>query len=339
MEEIPVVVYTDAVDELSTALYVSPGYERITGYPAEQRLADPALWSRILHPDDRDRVLTESERTNVSGEPFDIEYRIVAADGRTVWVHDQARLVTGAAGELVWQGILEDVTERRRAEQALAEATQRFQTLVEQIPAMTYIEDAVTEMESYVSPQVESMFGYTPEEWVELGTVGSSPSTPRTAIGVIEEDARAEREGDVSHAEYRFIAKDGRTVWIREEAAPVRDETGPDRHWQGVRFDVTAEKEVELQLRAAEEKYRLVVEELPAIAYVDERSDDAEGRTWPCIYVSPQVETILGYTPEEWVSGPETWDDMIHPDDLDARGRGRRPPLRLGASRWTSRSA
>ena len=99
---------------------------------------------------------------------------------------------------------------------------------------------------------------------------------------------------------------------------PVADDrSGAITLWQGVRFDITQEKEAEERLRAAEERYRLVVEQLPAIAYVDERRDIAGSRTWPCVYVSPQVETILGFTPEEWVSGPETWDDMIHPDDLE----------------------
>jgi PAS domain S-box-containing protein len=347
VEEIPVVVYTDAVDELSTALYISPGYERITGYSAAERMADPELWARILHPDDRDRVLTESERTNRTGDPFDVEYRIVAADGRTVWLRDQARLVEGPSGTSVWQGILEDVTERREAEAALADATASFQTLVEQIPAMTYIEDAVTEREIYVSPQVETVLGYTPDEWVELDGWEIAVH-PEDRGRVIDEDARAARDEDVFRAEYRLVAKDGRIVWVREEAVPIHDASGTVRHWQGVRFDVTAEKEAELQLRAAEERYRLVVEELPAIAYVDERRDDGDQRTWPCIYVSPQVETILGFTPEEWVSGPETWDDMIHPDDLeraaeaDARHYGLGEPVdveirvksRDGSYRW-----
>jgi len=159
------------------------------------------------------------------------------------------------------------------------------------------------------------MLGYTPEEWGPED-VWMQAIHPDDRERVLAEDDRASRERDVFRSEYRLIAKDGTVHWVREEAVPVADErSGAITQWQGVRFDVTDEKEAEGRLRAAEERYRLVVEQLPAIAYVDERGQ-GESRTWPCVYVSPQVETILGFTPEEWMGGPETWDDLIHPDDL-----------------------
>ena len=112
-------VYTDAVDEVATALYVSPQYERLTGYAPADRLAEPDLWLRMLHPDDRVRVLAESDRVNETGEPFDIEYRLVRADGEVVWVHDHAFMVDLPGGRRAWQGVLTDVTERQAALDAL----------------------------------------------------------------------------------------------------------------------------------------------------------------------------------------------------------------------------
>ena len=161
------------------------------------------------------------------------------------------------------------------------------------------------------------MLGYTPDEW-RAEDMWMRAVHPEDRDWVLAEDARVSDAGEVFRAEYRLLTKDGQTRWVREEAVPVADDrTGAIALWQGVRFDITQEKEAEERLRAAEERYRLVVEQLPAIAYVDERRDVAGSRTWPCVYVSPQVETILGFTPEEWVTGPETWDDLIHPDDLE----------------------
>ena len=115
VEQLPVAVYTDAVDDLSTALYISPQYERLTGFTPEQRLLDPDPGVKMLHPEDRDRVLARSVETNETGEPFDIEYRIVAADGHVVWVHDHADAGPRVQRSGALHGVLQDITENRRA--------------------------------------------------------------------------------------------------------------------------------------------------------------------------------------------------------------------------------
>jgi hypothetical protein len=77
------------------------------------------MWVRMLHPLDRDWVIAESDRTNLTGEPFDVEYRIVRADGEVRWLHDHALEVVGPGGERSWQGVLSDITDRKLAEEAL----------------------------------------------------------------------------------------------------------------------------------------------------------------------------------------------------------------------------
>src|SRR3954462_8038732 len=74
----------------------------------------------MLHPDDRERVLAESDATNDTGEPFDVEYRIVAADGRIVWLHDHATQVTAGEGRGRGHGVLQDVTDAHLAAEAVA---------------------------------------------------------------------------------------------------------------------------------------------------------------------------------------------------------------------------
>jgi diguanylate cyclase (GGDEF)-like protein/PAS domain S-box-containing protein len=124
VEHIPAVTYIDAVDEVSSAVYMSPQVERMLGYAPEEWLVDPLFFLKILHPGDRERVLAENERTNRSGEPFDMEYRLIARDGRTVWVRDEAVLVKDGDRPLYWQGVMTDVTERKALEDRL-----RYQAL------------------------------------------------------------------------------------------------------------------------------------------------------------------------------------------------------------------
>ena len=120
VEQIPAVVYIDDDTENSSAFYVSPYYEEMLGYTPEERMADPDLWVKMLHPEDRERVLEEVRRTIGTNDPFRIEYRMIAKDGRVVWVRDDAMPLQGLDGSLTWQGVLYDITERKVLEEQLA---------------------------------------------------------------------------------------------------------------------------------------------------------------------------------------------------------------------------
>jgi diguanylate cyclase (GGDEF)-like protein/PAS domain S-box-containing protein len=117
LEQVPAVTYVDAADAASSTVYMSPQVEAMLGYAPVEWLADPELFVKLLHPEDRERVLSENEHTNQSGQPFRMEYRLIARDGRTVWVHDEAVLVRDEVGRpLYWQGIMIDITERKDLE-------------------------------------------------------------------------------------------------------------------------------------------------------------------------------------------------------------------------------
>ena len=118
VEQIPVVTYIDAVDPGSSTIYMSPQVQDLLGYPADEWMADSRMWEKVLHPEDRERVLAEHVRTNETGEPFRDEYRLIAKDGRVVWVRDEASLVADEKGrDRFWQGVIVDITERKRAEE------------------------------------------------------------------------------------------------------------------------------------------------------------------------------------------------------------------------------
>jgi PAS domain S-box-containing protein/putative nucleotidyltransferase with HDIG domain len=117
---LPTVIYTNPLDDASSTLYVSPQIERLLGYTPQEWLADPELWSKAIHPEDRPEVLKQTSLLNKSREPFEMDYRMTARDGRLVWVHDRLTLVNDLEGKpQYWQGIMLDITESKQAEEQM----------------------------------------------------------------------------------------------------------------------------------------------------------------------------------------------------------------------------
>lgn len=120
VEGIPAILYLDHPDEFSTNFYTSPQAEALLGYTQEEWGTDQELWLRIIHPDDVEAVRAENERSNAAGDHFHAEYRVRAADGRLVWIRDDALLVRDSEGApAYWRGIMLDVTAEKQAEEKL----------------------------------------------------------------------------------------------------------------------------------------------------------------------------------------------------------------------------
>ena len=120
VEQLPLAVYVDRVDETSSNIYSSPQIEPMLGYSAEEWTSNPSLFVDALHPDDCERVLEAHAVTHATGDPLRIEYRLVARDGRVVSVHDEGQIVgNGGHGAQVVQGYLRDITARKEAEAEL----------------------------------------------------------------------------------------------------------------------------------------------------------------------------------------------------------------------------
>ncbi len=239
VEQLPVIVYTEAIASDTYGItYINPRVIEILGVTPEEWMADPARhWLERIHPDDRARVETANRASDRTGEPFSVEYRMFAQDGRLVWIADEAVLVRGPDGEpAYWQGVMSDVTQRNEAEAQRSEAEARYRALVEQTPTVTYI-DAIEgpPFTLYMSPQSTTILGYTPQDWYDDDDLLDKIVHPDDA----ERAAHAPESAGVHDATYRMIAKDGREVWIHDQARLILDEDGRPKYWQGVLVDTT----------------------------------------------------------------------------------------------------
>ena len=215
-------------------------------------------------------MLVAWRRTTEPGERYRLTYRMVARDGTVIHVLDEAAVAEEAAtGTRSWYGLLVEVGADTLSPD-LREAEEKYRRLIEQIPAVTYIDEVPEDDPSdlspvYISPQIERLLGYRPEEWVGDPDLWSRVTHPDDLDSTEASATRAFQDGTPLSIEYRMIARDGRTVWVREDASLFRDEHGAPKFWQGVYVDITELKRAEEELNNALVRERDASERLRAL--------------------------------------------------------------------------
>jgi PAS domain S-box-containing protein len=297
-------------------LFVSARVTEILGYTPSEWLAHATFWADHLHTDDRERAVGEFIKSATHGTPFDVEYRIFAKDGATVWIRDLGHVVTDGEGRpALLRGLMVDVTLIKNLEEQRRDAESRFRRVVERLPAIVYIQsagepDGQPGRMVYVSPQVREIMDSSPEEWVGDASAWARRIHPEDDLRVRAEFDRSSLTGEPFSADYRMVRRDGREVWFRDEAVLVNDDQGTPMFWQGILYDVSRQREAESRAADAQARYRALVEHTPAITYIDA----LEGPV-TTMYISPQTTEILGYTPQEWYDDPRLWSKIVHPED------------------------
>ena len=264
VEQIPAVTYIQEPIESENPkaiTYMSPQYEAMLGYPASAEMVDEQHWLRILHPEDRERVLAEEDRTDQTGEPYVVEYRLIARDGSVVWVHDEAQLVSDGEGKpLYWLGVQYDITAQKRTEDELRKSEERFRATFEQA-AVGILQVGLDAGWLRFNDKFCAITGYAREE---LGA-----ASVFSLISPEDFDRDFERGVSMLAGELRdyteeklIIGKGGRRVWINLTVSLVYDAADEPLYFIAVVEDIGKRKEAEEQLRQSEERFKLLSQEV-----------------------------------------------------------------------------
>ncbi|HZZ71838.1 MAG TPA: PAS domain S-box protein, partial [Pirellulales bacterium] len=226
---------------------INPQAEKMFGYRAEELVGLPieTLISercRLKHGEWRDAFLPLLS-TRPLGEVGDLHGRRRNGEEFPIETNLSPMPTESGMFEIC---LVRDISDRRRHEAQLRKAEARYRTLLEKIPAVTFmasLDGGVNEM--YVSPQIETMLGFSQAEWLGDPVLWYRQLHPEDRERWHTEFARTCAAGESFRSQYRFIARDGHVVWVHGEATMVRDTDGTPLFLQGMAFDISERKAAE----------------------------------------------------------------------------------------------
>lgn len=206
----------------------------------------------LVDADHRERVRSTVGAALDDHAPFSYDFKRVR-DGAVRVLHARGEVRLSEDGRAIAMfGTVQDVTALREAQERLRETEERYRALVERLPAITYIAQAGGEGRwHFVSPQIERMLGYSVEEWQADPDLWLASVHPADRERVEAEEKRCEENGNALCIEYRMVARDGRVLWVRDEAVVTTGDShgSPGPVFEGLLTEITERKTLEEQLR------------------------------------------------------------------------------------------
>jgi PAS domain S-box-containing protein len=276
------------LDETGSNVYTSPRLESELGYTAQEWISDRELYAKVLHPEDRERILAEYRRTRDTDEPFRAEYRMIARDGTVHWFHDEAAVIRDETGRPAYfHGFLLDITEQRKlaealrsSEEQLRRQRQYFESLVKINPTAVVTVDRDGVVTSW-NLAAEELFGYSRDEAIgrNLDDLVVGQDLRRQAVSY-DEALRAGR----FHTVTRRARRDGTLADVELIVVPVI-EGGDATGYLVIYHDIS-------ELQRQKQYYQSLLEVSPtAIVTID---PDHKVTSW-----NPAAEKLFGYRREE----------------------------------------
>lgn len=289
-------------------LYVSRSYEDIWGMPCESLYAHPESRVDAIHPDDRPDV-APLLLTPADAGVFDITYRVERTDGTIRWVRDRGFPVRDNDGQVVRVvGIAQDMTDRKKAEEALRMSEERFAQAQEAVNFGISDWDIPNDI-LFCDERYAAIFGVDPA-WPMLSRADwFARIHPEDRERAQHELLLTLTENRPYNTEYRIVRPDGTIRWVTVQAKFLRDESGDPMRAIGAVADITERKDAEIALRDNHAFTRMWLDKCTDGIWDWNLMTDDE-------YYSPSFKGLLGYADDEIPNRAETWRSLVHPLDL-----------------------
>ncbi len=322
-----VAVGTAELDASGHFVQVNERLCQITGYSPEELLG--MTIPDLMHPEDRDSD-KEGLATHLRGDrpAYEIERRCVRKDGSVVWVQVTAAMTRSSEGKVLRSArIIQDISKRKRAEEALRVSEERLRGLGDNLPNSTVYqythEPDGTPRFLYISAGIERINGVKAEDVLKDASVLHRQFFPDELAALMEAEKTSARELSVFEREVQMRLPDGQLRWIHLLSRPRRL---PDGRviWDGVQSDITERKQAEQALQRNEQRLRLAQQIARVGAF------DWDIRTgiekW-----TPELEALYGLAPGSFAGTQTAFENLIHPDDRTELLRRVEKSLETGA--------
>ena len=268
----------------------------------------------LYAPSEYDQVRRNVQKADQIGHAR-FEAKMIRRDRSTFPVQMDIVSVLGEDGELLYRvATAQDISERKLMDEKLRESEARHRTLVEHLPAITYMSEPDQYIGvSYISPQIETL-GFSTAAWLADPELWLNRIHPQDRERVMAELKNFKEGADTFRVEYRMVLPGGETKWFRDESVRIKNPDGRKIFNQGFMLDITERKQAEEVLRESEERYRIVSQLTSDYAYKDRVDED--GNITP-EWMTESFSRITGYTSEE-AGAPGFWQKFVHPDSIPA---------------------
>lgn len=227
--------------------YVSPQAEKLLGYPIHEWTTGPTFWADHIHPDDREWAVNFCAHNTKRGGTYSFEYRMIAVDGRVLWLRDVVTVILEHGKPKQLRGILLDVTESRTLQESLQQAEARYRSIFEN-SAEGIFQSTPEGRFLTANPAMARMYGYaSPEEMIASVThIGRQLYVdPNERTELLKQ---LETTGRISGVEFQSKRTDKEIIWVRGNVRAIYDADGKVTFYEGTLEDVTERRTAEEQL-------------------------------------------------------------------------------------------
>ncbi|MCU0559115.1 MAG: PAS domain S-box protein [Desulfobacterales bacterium] len=306
-DSMPQLVWTATADGRFD--YFNRRIEEFSGY---ERKADGKWeWSAAVHPDDSAATAEALGQAIDSGQANEIEHRLRQRDGSYKWFLSRAIPERGPEGRVVrWYGTSTDIDDQKKTQTALAESDARLRLSLDSARMGVWEHDLKADHITGDSALFE-LFGVHTDRFSGAGSDLQQMVDPRDRSAI-----RASAKNAIEHrapyeVEFRITRPDGEMRWMRSQGRVIRGQADQPLRMLGVVWDITGIKSAQQQLQEATQRLDYLVTESPAVVYTYTLHPHLR-----LDYISRNLESILGWRPEQFTDTLQFWNECIHPADL-----------------------